>query len=158
MGGYLMSVIGVALCVGLFEELLPSGSGSRTYLRLLGGLCILALMVTPLGRFLGSLPSLLDEISVSEQDIENEYDKILQGTLRDSVREELKLAILSSLEREFSVRRERTEVGILFDEDESLSPSRVVITLHGRDILKDPYKIEDYFEALLGCECMVLTG
>jgi fructose-1-phosphate kinase PfkB-like protein len=35
---------------------------------------------------------------------------------------------------------------------------RVIITLKGGDILKNPYEIEDYFGELLECECRVIAG
>lgn len=158
MGSYLVGVIGVALCVGILEEILPGGSGNRAYLRLLTGLCILAVMVAPLGALLGSLPGLLEDISISEAEGEGEYDKILQGTVQEVVREQLREAILGSLSSEFSVDCNNAEVGILFGNGEDMSLSRVVITLRGKDILKDPYEIEEYFGTLLGCECRVLAG
>ncbi len=159
MNGYLSSVIGVALCVGLLEELLPGESQSRAYIRLLTALCILAVMIAPLGRFLSSLPSLFEELELREEVVVGDpYGEIVKGTVEEAVREGLVAAVKQELAARFSVNSERAEVGILFHEGGEAIPSRIIITLYGKDIFKDPYKIEEYFGDMIGCECLVVIG
>ena len=51
------------------------------------------------------------------------------------------------------------EVGVaLAREGEELHLARVIITLSGKDVFKNPYTIEEHFATLLGCECVVVVG
>ena len=158
MGEYILSVVGAAFCVGLLEELLPSEFGTKAYLRLLTGLCLLAIMLAPVGRSLADLSDLFGELSFLEEEEENEYERILRENLGETVRGELCEAVRRDLREKFGVKNERTEIGVQLSEGETLSVARVVITLKGSDILKNPYEIEEYFGELLSCECRVRAG
>jgi hypothetical protein len=158
MGEYILSVVSAAFCVGLLEELVPNEFGTKVYLRLLTGLCILAVMIAPMGRLLSSVEDLFFEIVELEESGENEYEKILKENLGEAVRSELVVAIKRDLAERFGVKNEGTEVGIQLGGAEGLSVTRLIITLKGGDILKNPYEIEDYFGELLECECRVIAG
>ena len=160
MLNYILSVVGVALCVGILEELLPSSYGSKAYVRLLTGLCLLAVMIAPLGRFLGAIPDALSELENLDMGEEDggKYEEILKNSVSDTVRESLRAVVLEDLSETFGVNAQKTEVGISFADGEELRPARMVITLRGADILKNPHEIEDYFERLLSCECVVVNG
>ena len=158
MGEYVLNVVCVALAVGILEELLPSEYGSKAYVRLVCGLCLLLVMIAPVGNLLRSLPSVFEDSLEIEEGAENQYERILSENLGEAVRAELTEAIRRDLKARFGVNGERTEVGILLGGEGELSVSRLVITLRGADILKDPYEIEDYFSRLLGCECAVIVG
>lgn len=157
MGEYILSVVGAAFCVGLLEELLPSEFGTKVYLRLLTGLCLLAILIAPVGKCLSGVAELFGELSFLEEEQENEYEKILRENLGEAVKEELVAAVKRDLAARFGVKNEKTEVGIQLGGEEGLSVTRLVITLRGGDILKDPYEIEEYFGGLLNCECRVLA-
>ena len=158
MGEYVLRVVGAAFCVGLLEELLPGECGSKTYVRFLTGLCLLAILIAPVGRLLASLPDALGELSVPEEQAENEYERILRENLGEAVRQRLGEAVKRDLAERFGVKHERTEVGIRLSEDGTLAVSRLIVTLRGSDIFKNPYEIEQYFSELLGCECLVRVG
>lgn len=157
MGEYILSVVGAAFCVGLLEELLPSELGSKAYLRLLTGLCLLAIMIAPVGRCFDGISELFGELSLPQEEQENEYERILRESMGETVKAELCAAVKNDLKERFGVKNERTEVGVQLSE-ESLSVARLIITLKGSDILKNPYEIEKYFEELLRCECRVMAG
>ncbi len=158
MGEYVLNVVGVAFCVGILEELLPDGYGSKAYIRLLTGLCLLLVMLAPVGSLLRALPDVFSEYSAIEEDVDDQYEKILSESLGESVRTELIKAVKRDLSSRFGVNGERTDVGIMLDGEGAFTVSRLVITLRGVDILKDPYEIEDYFARLLSCECAVIVG
>ncbi len=158
MGEYVLSVVGAAFCVGLLEELLPSELGSKVYLRLLTGLCLLAIMIAPVGRFLEGMYDLFGELSFVEEEQENEYERILRENIGETVKEQLCEAVKRDLKEKFGVKNERTQVGVQLSGDGALSVARLIITLKGSDILKNPYEIEEYFENLLNCECRVMAG
>lgn len=158
MGGYVWNVVGVALCVGVLEELLPNEYGSKAYVRLATGLCLLLVMLAPVGHFLQSLPDLFSEYAALEETENNPYEDILEEGLRDTVREQLVAAVKQDLSTQFGADGERAEVGVVFDSENGLAVSRLVITLRGVDIFKNPYEIEEYFSRLLSCECAVIVG
>ena len=54
---------------------------------------------------------------------------------------------------------ENCDVGIaLVSLEGVLSVERIVITLTGTDIFKNPHTIEEYFSELLDCECLAVIG
>ncbi len=160
MLNYILSVIGVALCVGILEEILPSSYGSKAYIRLLTGLCLLAVMIAPVGKFLSAIPDALDQMAQWDEgeDGGEKYEEILQNSMSDAVRESLRTVVLEDLSETFGVNADKTDVGISFEDGEGIRVKRMVITLRGVDILKNPHEIEDYFGGLLSCECVVVSG
>ena len=159
MGAYVMGVVGVSLCVGILEEILPSSYGSKTYVRLLTGLCLLAVMIAPVGKVLQALPDVFSELeAVDEAEDMGRYHEILKDSLSETVREQLATAVKEDLAEMFGVKADRTDVGVMLKGEETLSVARLVITLRGADIMKNPYEIEEYFEKRLSCECIVVSG
>ena len=110
--------------------------------------------------FLAVLPDrLLDGLSdiTGEETAQSSYQSILEGEIRETVRDELEKAIRKDLAERFSV--ENCDVGIaLVSLEGVLSVERIVITLTGNDIFKNPHTIEEYFSELLDCECLAVIG
>lgn len=159
MRGYILNIIGVALCVGLLEELLPGQSNAKQFIRFATGLCLLAVMIAPLGGWIATLPDCFSAVMEEAADeSEDKYTDILSGELRDTVRQNLVSALKEDLGTRFSVDCEKSDVGILFAEGDTIRVERVIVTLRGKDILKNPHEIEAYFSGLLGCECRVICG
>ena len=161
MGEYVLGIIGAAAVIGIMENIVPQNGKTKSYMRLITALCLLCLVVKPLGSMLDSLPALVadatEQIAEGSEAARDEYEKILEGEITDTVREQLSAAIESELETEFKVQN--CEVGVaLVRVDGELRIQRAVITLMGRDIFKDPYAIEEHFGELLGCECVVVIG
>ena len=160
MGGYIYGIIVAAAVVGMAEALLPSGKKTRQYVRLMAALCLLCLALRPVSTFLSVLPErLLDGLSdiTGEETAQSSYQSILEGEIRETVRAELEKAIRKDLAERFSV--EHCDVGIaLASHEGALSVERIVITLTGTDIFKNPHTIEEYFSELLDCECLAVIG
>ena len=161
MGEYVLGIIGAAAVIGIMENIVPQNGKTKSYMRLITALCLLCLVVKPLGSVLDSLPALFagatEQIAEGSEAARDEYEKILEGEITDTVREQLRAAVKSELESKFKV--ENCEVGIALGRvDGELRVQRTVITLMGRDIFKDPYTIEEHFGELLECECMVVIG
>lgn len=160
MGQYIFGIIGAAAVIGVMESVLPKGGKTKQYMKLITSLCLLCLVIKPVGAFLDALPGHLSKGlgSLSESTaVRSEYEAILEGEITDTVRKQLCDAIESELADRFSVSN--CEVGAaLVRRDGVLTVTRVVITLMGKDIFKDPYAIEAYFGELLNCECIVTVG
>ncbi len=160
MGQYVYGIIGAAAVIGVMESILPKGGKTKQYMKLITALCLLCLVIKPVGSFLDALPDLLaegfEELSEGTA-ARDEYEAILAGEIEEAVRDQLCGAITGELSTRFSVSN--CEVGVaLSREDGALTVRRVVITLMGKDIFKNPYEIEEYFGALLDCECIVAVG
>lgn len=161
MRQYIMNVVGVAILAGVIDQLLPEKGKLRGHVRLLCGLCLLLVMVAPLGRALAALPALFEDGMAAIEDAGGEagkYDKILEGTVKDAVRQELSFALTQKLEKEFGVNAETVKIGISFEDGEPLRLKKVLVTLTGKDIFRNPYTIEETLSSLLGCECVVVIG
>lgn len=160
MGQYVYGIIGAAAVIGVMESILPKSGRTRQYMRLITALCLLCLIVKPIGTFLDTLPSLLsDEMEgIAEGGGSRDgYESILDGQIEAVVRDELCAAVKEELSEHFSVGN--CEVGAtLVSTDGTPTLCRVVITLFGKDVFKNPYAIEEYFSDLLGCECIVTVG
>lgn len=161
MRQYIMSVVGVAILAGVTDQLLPEKGKLREHVRLLLGLCLILVMIAPLGRALVTLPDLFDDGMAALEnagDSGGEYDKILEGTVKEAVRQELAAALTETLEKEFGVNSETVKIGISFEDGEPLRLKKVLVTLTGKDIFRNPYTIEETLCSLLGCECVVVIG
>lgn len=160
MRQYMMNVIGVAILAGLADQLISEKGRLREHVRLLLGLCLILVMLAPLGSALSSLPTQLENGMAALEDASGggEYDKILEGTLKEAVRQELVAALTEELEQEFGVNADTVRIGISFEEGEPLRLKKVLVTLTGRDIFRNPYTMEETLASLLGCECVVVIG
>lgn len=149
MSAYIYGVICASLAVGAVEMLVPENTKTRPYLKLIFGLALLVVIVKPLGRLATELPNLEDKIFTEEFDV-GKYDEIADEQLAESYKTGLEKAIAE----EFGLSN--FEVGVIIGEDRR--PQRVVIALNGNDVLKNPYKIEEYVEENLKCECITVIG
>ena len=160
MGQYVYGIIGAAAVIGVMEGILPKGGRTRQYIRVITALCLLCIVIKPVGSFLEVLSSLLQDGMESLDEglaVRDEYEAILEGQIESVVRDELRAAICDEMSERFSIGN--CEVGAsLVRKDGVLSVDRVVITLFGKDVFKNPYEIEEYFSDLLDCECIVTVG
>ena len=161
MGEYILGIIGAAAVIGIMESILPQNGKTKQYMRLITGLCLLCLVIKPLGTVLDALPTLFSEATENLAETENaartEYEQILDGEITDTVRDTLRDAIMSELSTRFGVKNCEVGLSLICVEGE-LRVERAVITLMRTDIFKDPYAIENYFSDLLECQCVVVVG
>ena len=149
MSAYVYGIICASLAVGVAELLVPESAKTRPYLKLIFGLALLVVIVKPLGDLAEMLPSLGDKIFAEEFD-GGEYAEIADEQLGEAYRKGIKKALGETF------NLSNFEVGVLMGEDRK--PKRVIVTLMGSDIFRDPYKIEEYIKNSFGCECITLIG
>jgi hypothetical protein len=148
MSGYIYGLICASVAIGLAELLIPESAKTRPYLRLLLGLALILVLVKPLGRLADMIPEL--EGSGAESFEAEEYSELAVDRLREIYRE----AISKGLAEELGLCD--FQVGVLVGEDKR--PSRVTVTLMGKDIFRSPYAIEEYVASAFGCECITVIG
>ena len=149
MSGYIYGVICASLAIGVAEILVPENAKSRPYLKLLFGLALMLVIVKPLGGLISSLPELSSELFESELDAD-EYAEIADEQLSEAYGK----GIAANLEESFGLSD--FEVGVLVGEDRR--PASVTVTLMGKEIFRNPYKIEEHVSHAFGCPCVVVVG
>lgn len=159
---YLMSIIISSLCISVLNLLIPKGSGLEKYTKLIGMLILLITIISPLSQVInkfdiGYLDKLKDDILDSQIAEEEKYSDILDEYLRDHSVEQYKLQIKDLLLSKFDIPNEECEINIsVISGQDRLEIKDMQILLSGKSIFKNPYEIEEYFIALIGCECRVL--
>ncbi len=152
MREYIMKVIGMAILIGISEQFLPPNIKMRSYVRLFGSLCLLLILIAPLGNVMTAMPDLFKNFEVEASEM-SEYEKILEGSIKDTVRAQLSAALI----KELGVGEE-TKIGISFEDGTPLKVKKVIVTVTGKDIFKNPYEMEETVAKRLGCECVVVVG
>ena len=149
MSGYIYGIICASLAIGFAELLVPEGAKTRPYVRRLLGLLMILAVIKPVRELAEILPRLEDAAELEEVDGEK-YSGLTDGALAEAY----KSGVSKALESEFSLKD--FEVGVAIGEDKR--PARVVVTLMGKDIFRDPYAIEGYISSAFGCECVTVIG
>ena len=161
MRNYIISIIGLALVFGVFEAMLPKGGRTVVFLKLLISLCILVVMINPIMQvveyFSGPFTDDMGGIISGDGGTSDEYQKAFELELEEAVRGEVCRLVKKSLTERFGADGESCDVGVLLSEGAE-RVERLIITLKGRDIFRNPYNIEEYFSELLECECIVVIG
>ncbi len=157
MKAYFLAVILTAVFGGICEELLPENSSVRPHMKLVTGLCVLAVLVLPAKDVFVSVGDFAGEIDLgallAPEEKSEEYEAILEGSLSRYSEEEIGRYLGELLEGEFDLSDGTCRVAVALCEDGTVS--RALVTLSGVSILTDPYKIEAYVNQLLSCPCDV---
>ncbi len=159
MREYLMSVIGAALIAGVISIAVPSGSGEglKKYVTLIGSLCVLCILLSPVTEVLGLMSKIADGgfsgwFENTEEEYGSKYNEFLLSVGRDNVED----GITALLNDQFGIPENECSVSAQVEERSGeLVIVRVDIILSGKSVLKDPYAIEKYISKLLDCECIV---
>lgn len=160
MNEYLNAIIVISIATSLFEALMPSGGRLGKYTQYIGLLCILCVIITPIGNFLrdldgGFLEELKEEI-LDDNDKEQDYEQILIDYVNNHSISELKQFIKDELNKNFMIPKEECEVIVHVGTTNSkLELIRIDIILSGASIFKNPYEIEGFISNMTGCECIV---
>ena len=162
MKNYLITVITISICIGVYHIISPHFRGIEKYSKIIGMLVVLCVVISPIKELAkafdeNGLQDLKDNILNTDDEIPNEYDEIFKEYLSAFSIEEIKREIKEIMAQEFDIPKEECEINVFTEkENEKLKISEVQILLSGKSIFKNPYTIEEYFENLLGCTCLVL--
>ena len=162
MKNYLITIITVSICIGIFNVISPSFKGIEKYSKMIGMLVVLLVIISPIKEFLSvfgedSLNEIKDNLINADDDNPNKYDEIFSDYLASFSIDELNNAIKNILNDKFSIPGNECDVSITAEYREGkLCPTHIQILLSGKSIFKNPYEIEEYFLALLECSCTVL--
>ncbi len=162
MKSYLITVITVSICIGIYNIISPSFGGIEKYSKMIGMLIVLCVIISPVKDLLNildqnGLDSIKDSLINSDDSIQDKYGDIFNEYLASFSIEEIKREIKELLLKEFDIPDNECEITVFSDQkDGNMMLSKVQILLSGKSIFKNPYTIEEYFEKLLKCTCEVL--
>lgn len=172
---YLYTLLATALVAAVAELLLPRGGRTGGAVRLLGGLCLLVALITPLGEGLTLLRSVAEEgmeaalweevWEVGGEDLTPADPSALWGETLSALTEEAAVtAVKEHLESRFSIPPEGCRVAVTVtalpptNDPEGIplpTLTEVRVTLLGVYLTRDPYAIETALSARFGCEVRV---
>ena len=161
MNNYLLTIIITAIAIGLCDVIAPAHNGIEKYVKYIGMLIILSVVISPITAFVsqiddGILDSLKDKITDYESSNED-YSNIFNDYLLNSSLSQLDDKLKEILQNEFEISPDEVKFNILTKQiDKGIALSKVQVLLSGSAIFKNPYLIEDRFAELLGCEVEVL--
>ena len=162
MKSYLITIITVSICIGIYNIISPVFHGLEKYSKIIGMLVVLCVIISPVKDLMNTfdeewLQNIKDSIVDSDYTEKGEYDEMFTDYLSSFSLEELKKEIENILLEAFEIPNDECEISISTEsKNGKLAVSRVQILLSGKSIFKNPYSIEEYFEKLLNCTCQVL--
>lgn len=162
MKSYLITIITVSICVGIYYVISPSFGGIEKYSKMIGMLIVFCVIISPIKELLNifeetEFDDFRDSIINSENDTQGKYDEMFENYLSSFSIEEIKREIKNMLLEQFEIPNDECEISVFSEQKESaLTLSKVQILLSGKSIFKNPYTIEEYFENRLNCICEVL--
>ena len=162
MKNYLIIIITVSICVGIYNIIAPQFHGIEKYSKMIGMLIVLCVIISPIKEFLNifdedGLENIKDNLISQDNDEENEYNEIFNDYLTSFSVDELRRGIENILLDKFEIPQNECDVTISTEyNNNKLQVSNIQILLSGKSMFKNPYTIEEYFKTLLGCTCTVL--
>lgn len=158
MREYLMSVIGAALIAGVISTIVPAGNGEglKKYVNLIGALCVLCVLLAPVGGVLEYIGGAAEQNFEGWLEGGGDYDRRYRELLLSVGKENIESGIKALLGERFGIPEGECRVtASVREKDGELELLGIEITLSGRSVLKDPYAIEKYISDLLDCGCSV---
>lgn len=164
MKDYIITLISVSIVCGIVHILTPAGVGDgiRKHVKLISSLCVLCIMIAPIGGFIQSLENsefnILGEYGESNT-LEDRYDKIYNDMISVYSAEQISKKCEEILRERFSLKEDDVKVMIYFSEEENepvISKSAVI--LYTGAIGKDPREISECVSELIKCECEIIYG
>lgn len=162
MKNYLMTVITVSLCVGVYNVISPGFKGIEKYSKMIGMLVVLCVIISPIKSIMNTfddewLENVKDGLANNDYNGSGEYDEIFRNYLTTYSIDELKNEIGDLLLEKFEIPGDECEITVTTEnKNDNLAVGKVQILLSGKSIFKNPYSIEEYFANLLNCDCQVL--
>ncbi len=159
MREYLLCLVGAAIAVGAVTALMPEGEGGglRRHVGFVGALCVLAILISPLGELLNLLGGLSFEGWGDVNETEAKYEQIYAEYLQSASAENVSDSVVTVLCDRFDISPEQCRVRVkVTSRDGRAMAKQVTVILSGGALFRDPYEIEGFISDLLGCECTVV--
>ncbi|MBR2621305.1 MAG: stage III sporulation protein AF [Clostridia bacterium] len=163
MREYIIGLFALALCCAIVELLTPEGEGGgiARHIKLMTGLCLLCVLVTPLVslvRMGADLPARLEEALSDWPAIKEQADQEFTDRWQEEY-EQMDATLASQtiahmLQERFSVASGDVSVEVRLDENQS-HIAQIRIALSGRAIWLNTHEIERFIVETFDCECII---
>jgi len=155
MREFWMTLLGVSLLSGVVEMLLPQEGEGKKYVKLVGALCVLTLLINPLASLLRGLwnedPENIEEIFSAPET--QDYEAVFSEAVLKGEREEIERLLEENIQRECGIQEGALTVRTHW-EDDALTVVWVEVGMDG--ITVEPHAVISYVENWLGCRCEFL--
>ena len=161
MKNYLLTIILVSICIGILDIISPDNSKISKYTQTIGLLVILCVIISPISAVVktideGLINNIKNNMIIDTEEINNEYQNILNNYLNETSISALENQIDEILYERFDIPSTESEVKVITQYiDETIDIAEIKIALSGMSIFKNPYIIEEYFYNLLQSKCTV---
>ena len=162
MNKYLISIITVSICIGIYNIIAPQFHAIEKYTKVIGMLVVLCTIISPVKELIkvfeeNGFENIKESIGDYDNGEYDEYNEIFKEYLNSFSIEEIRNDIYYVLDEKFEISNNDSEIEIFTDfVDGNLTISKIQILLKGKAIFKNPYQIEEYFSNQLSCDCQVL--
>ena len=154
-------IVTVSVCT-LSAVITPdTEKGLSGYTRLVMGLCILCVAITPISSFIKKIYSadiktdFLDVGTLEVGELESIYKESLDRASTAAISERLRDMICSNI----SVNKEDIVVFFeLCDKESNGEVKKVTVLLSGKALVVDPRRVTEYVGGILDCECVIAYG
>ena len=153
-----MSLLGAALLIGVLETLCPKKH--ERHLRLLSGLCLVAILIAPLPSYLAQAEAIFPNLQgENEENAESVYDEIYHQTILNFNEQEIEKMTKEKILQAFSTSDDDISVSVsLAVEEDNVLLKKATVVVRGSAILIDPRELQACVEDFLGCPCEVVYG
>lgn len=162
MKAYILTIVGVTLISSAVIILTPKSGGILKHIKFLTSVALVCVLSEPifalvLGLSSNGIDSFLSEIG-SLTEIDDNYESIFYENLSKFSADELQSELKKQVCVKFGI--EEKNINVLAEYSSSgdgVNFNRILITLSGSAILKDPREIESYVKNLtnLHCDCVI---
>ena len=157
MEGYFYGLLGACLFCGVCGLLAPEGTIQRT-IRLLGGLSVLCVILSPLPDVIDFLKEKdFSDHFFSESVDSSNYDEIYNQTLHDAGAAQMSEYLQKELVQRLSLKETDLSVQVEWKEgEEGYEWNQIWVTLRGSAVVKDPNVILSFVEERCSCSCIIV--
>ena len=158
MEDYVMMLVGASLLTGVLFVICPKKH--QRYLRLIGGFCMIAILIRPLPSCLAAVSDRLSSVGdgIGEEDA-LVYEEIYHQTLRDANQTRIESFLEERFYQAYSLENSDLSVSVMLQEEDGVvSVKKTIVFLSGRAILVDPDPIIAYVEEVVSCPCEIVYG
>ena len=153
-----MMLIGASLLTGMLLVICPRKH--QKYLRLLGGFCMIAILVAPLPSYSEAIDEVLffDGGEYGENGIAN-YDEFYQNALCDANEMQLEFWLQNYFLSQYSLDQSDLSASVILENDgENITVKKTILSVSGRAVLIDPAEMISFVEETLFCPCEIIYG
>ena len=161
MRTYIYSIVCMAAVGGIVLIVSPDGirSGIKKHMRLICSLCMLCVMISPIGEILNGINDIGNKINDSDEDeqLHGIYESIYESKSDEGYNESIGKSVKAELNKKMSVPEKECRVSVEFsdtDQDGFREPRKITVILSGSSVFMNPRQVERFVAEKFGCECV----